>query len=90
VATIVPLIVVRAASCLRMPGRNANIWARVIGEGIFAAACLGLTPWAALVALLLVWPASREAVRRDRNLEVSRWSPLEHLASGDPMSWRGS
>jgi len=89
-ATIVPLVVVRAASCLRRPGRNAKSRARVVGEGAFAAAWLGVTPWAALVALMLVWPAWREVVQRDRNLNVSHWSPLDHLASGDPMSWRGS
>jgi hypothetical protein len=89
-AAIVPLVVVRAASCLRRPGRNAKIGARVLGEGAFAAAWLGVTPWAALTALVLVWPAWREAVQRERNLNVSRWSPLDHLASGDPMSWRGS
>ena len=87
---IVPLILVRAAGALRTPHRNANTFARVLGEGAFIAAWFSVTIWTAVPALILVWPAWREATARDRNLDVSRWSPQAHLASGDPVSWRGA
>ena len=86
---IVPLIAVRAAGALRTPHRTAHTFARVLGEGLFIAAWFSVTLWAAVPALILVWPAWREATARDRNLDVSRWSPPAHLASGDPVSWRG-
>ncbi len=87
---VVPLLAVRAAGALRAPHRTARPFARVLGEGAFVAGCLSVTLWTVLPAMLLVWPAWREAATRDRNLEVSRWSPQAHLASGDPVSWRGA
>lgn len=84
-ALIVPLIAVRAAGALRTPHGKAT-FTRVLGEGVFMAAWLSITVWTAVPALSLVWPAWRQATARDRNLDVSRWSPQAHLTSGDPAS----
>ena len=89
-ALIVPLVSVRAAGALRTPRRDARTSVRVLGEGAFIAAWFSVTLRAAVPALILVWPAWRAATARDRNLDVSRWSPAGHLASGDPVSWRGA
>lgn len=92
-ALVVPLISVRAAGALRKPRTDTHTdthtVARLLGEGVFVAAWFSVTIWTAVPALLLVWPAWRDATGRDRNLDVSRWSPQAHLASGDPVSWRG-
>lgn len=89
-ALVVPLISVRAAGALRQPQTQMHTVARVLGESLFVAAWFSVTVWTAVPALLLVWPAWREATVRDRDLDVSRWSPQTHLASGDPVSWRGA
>jgi hypothetical protein len=86
---IVPLLVVRAAGALRQPRRDAYTWIALFGEGLFVAGWVGVSAWFALPALLLVWPAWSRAVGLDRDLDVSRWSPQDSLAAGDPVSWRG-
>ena len=87
---VVPLISVRAAGALRKSQTQSHTVIRLLGEGVFVAAWFSVTIWTAVPALLLVWPAWREATARDRNLDVSRWSPQAHLAAGDPVSWRGA
>lgn len=87
---LVPVLAIRAAGALRRPHRDAYTWMALAGEGGFLAAWFAVSPWFAVPALLLTWPAWRLGVRADRELDVSHWSPRESLAAGDPVSWRGA
>jgi hypothetical protein len=88
-ALTVPLLTFRGAAMLRQQRGSIGGPSRVVMESFFLGLCMILSSWVALVALMLAWPAWAAAARRDRDLDVSRWSPRDHLAIGDPGSWRG-
>lgn len=89
VACVIPLAALRGAAAVRRDGsRRTPASGPVLAEGAFGSAALALVPWLALAALAAVPWALRHAVRRERDVRVSRWAALHHLAAGDPLSWR--
>jgi hypothetical protein len=89
-ATLVclPLLSLRAAAHIfRNPEHRSNPALAVIIEGGLAALALALTPWLAAVFLAGLPLALADAARQERQLKVSRWTELHHLAAGDPQSW---
>jgi len=89
-ATLVclPLLSLRAAAHLyRNPEHRSNPALAVILEGGLAALALALAPWLAAVSLAGLPLALADAARQERQLKVSRWAELHHLAAGDSQSW---
>lgn len=88
VGAVIPLLAIRAAAAMRRGGTARSAAAGpVLIEGAFAAGLIALLPWIALASLVLLTPAFRGAVARDRSLKVTRWRALHHLAAGDSLSW---
>jgi hypothetical protein len=87
-AAATPVLALRGAGSLRRPADAPPPAGAVLGEGAFVAAVLALRPWLAVAALAAAPWALAAAARRERELRVSRWAALHHLAAGDPLSWR--
>jgi hypothetical protein len=88
VGAVIPLFATRAAAAMRRGGTARSAAAGpVLIEGAFAAGLVALVPWIALASLLIIPPAFRDAVTRDRSLKVTRWRALHHLPAGDSLSW---
>jgi hypothetical protein len=88
ILALLPLLGLRAADAVRASaGERAGAGGRIAAEGIIAAMLVALLPWLALFALAASPLALRAAARREREIKVSRWSELHHLAAGDTLSW---
>jgi hypothetical protein len=88
-AASVPFLALRGAAALRRSlDEPSPPSGAILAEGAFVAALLALAPWLALAVLALLPWALAAAVRRERDLRVSRWAAMHHLAAGDPLSWR--
>jgi hypothetical protein len=86
----IPLLSIRASAAIRNGvGDRIGASGRVLAEGILATCLITLQPWLALVALALLPAALRSAARSEQAIKPTRWSPLHHLAAGDPLSWSG-
>jgi hypothetical protein len=85
----VPLVAARGAAAIRRGHDAASPPSgAILAESAFVAALLALVPWLGLAALAAIPWAVADAARRERELRVSRWAALHHLAAGDPLSWR--
>jgi len=88
VVVVTPYILLRAAHGVRKaPGKQSGASGQVLAEGAIAAMAVAVFPWSAAVAVLLIPPAFRWAVRAEQRQDVSSWHELHHLAAGDPVAW---
>lgn len=88
---LLPWLALRSASAVRRsPDLRTGPALSLFIQGGLAALLTALSPWTGLVALAAAPLALRLAEREERELKVSRWSELHHLAAGDSQSWSTS
>lgn len=84
---VVPYLSLRAAAAIRRATGSPS--GDLLAEGGLVAAGVALLPWVVLLLLALAPLAARWAAAADQRQPVERWDELQHLATGDSLSWSG-
>ncbi len=88
VAAFLPAVCVWSSLSIRK-GRNLKMGASggILCFGFISSLLITVIPLSSIALLVSVPFLLKEAVESERNLKVSRWLKLHHLAAGDTLSW---
>lgn len=87
-AAALPLLAFAAAGAVRAAtGTSAGPLAPVLAVTLVTGVAVGVSAWAAVVALALAWPARRWAAAAERDLRVGRWEERAALPGGETAAW---
>ena len=87
VVTVVPLLSVRCAECIRRTPERKVASISFLGEGVVISIVLTLVPWSAALFVLGTIPALYSAREFEKNRKATVWFELHHASAGDSGSW---